>query len=81
MFSITIDFCVTNLANGSHQAQKQLETDPDLEVVEHQCLRLCGICRLQHVAVVNGKPITASTPDELVEQVYEYIDEELIHEL
>ena len=39
-----IEFCVSNVASGSYQAMEQLEKDPNLDVMEYDCLRYCGIC-------------------------------------
>ncbi|MBM7570935.1 uncharacterized protein YuzB (UPF0349 family) [Aquibacillus albus] len=70
-----IEFCVNNLASGSQKAREVFEKDPDLDVVEYGCTSFCGICSQFMVAIVNGDPVMADTPEELVEKVYKYIDE------
>ncbi|MDE1455700.1 DUF1450 domain-containing protein, partial [Bacillus paralicheniformis] len=37
MFPI-VEFCVSNLAQGSQEAKEILEKDPNLDVVEYGCL-------------------------------------------
>lgn len=70
-----IEFCISNLANGSQKAKEELERDPDLDVIEYGCTSFCGICSRFMVAIINGDPIKAETPEELVEKVYDYLEE------
>lgn len=37
-----IEFCVSNLANGSQKALEQLEKDPNLDIVEYSCLGIAA---------------------------------------
>ncbi len=71
----TIEFCVNNLAEGSQKAKEELEKDPDLDVIEYGCTSFCGICSQFLFAIVNGEPVMADSPEELVENVYKYIEE------
>ncbi|MDC3417839.1 DUF1450 domain-containing protein [Aquibacillus salsiterrae] len=75
MNPIVIEFCVSNLANGSQKARAELAKDPDLEIVEYGCTSFCGICSRYFVAIINGDPIVADNADELVEKVYDYLEE------
>ncbi|WP_071460564.1 YuzB family protein [Bacillus massilinigeriensis] len=75
MIQPIIEFCISNLANGSQKAKEQLERDPDLDVIEYGCLGYCGKCDRSPYALVNGEPVSAETPDELVEKIYQYLDE------
>ncbi|MDL4841940.1 YuzB family protein [Aquibacillus rhizosphaerae] len=70
-----IEFCVNNLVSGSQKAKEELEKDPDLDVIEYGCTSFCGICAQYMFAIVNGEPVMADTPEELVENVYKYLDE------
>ncbi len=81
MIRINVAFCVKNLARGTEEARQKLLKDPDLDVVEYGCTSFCGICRRYHVAIVNGKPITAETPEELLTNIDDYIDNELLDQL
>lgn len=70
-----IEFCITNLANGSQKARAELERDSDLDVIEYGCLSHCGKCSERLFCLVNGDVVTAESPDELVKNVYRYLEE------
>ena len=70
-----IEFCVSNVASGSHQAMQQLEKDPNLDVMEYDCLRYCGICSSNLFALVNGKVVKADSNEQLVENIYKHLEE------
>ncbi|SEM61700.1 Uncharacterized protein YuzB, UPF0349 family [Mesobacillus persicus] len=70
-----IEFCISNLANGAQKALEQLERDPNLDIIEYGCLSYCGKCARSLYALVDGEPVSADTPDELVEKIYQYIEE------
>ena len=70
-----IEFCVSNLASGSQKALEKLEKDPNLDIVEYGCLNYCGKCARSLFALVNGEVVTGNTPDELVENIYIFIEE------
>lgn len=74
MFPI-VEFCVSNLAQGSQEAKEILEKDPNLDVVEYGCLSYCGQCMQTMYALVNGEMVTANNPAKLVENIYKFIDE------
>jgi uncharacterized protein YuzB (UPF0349 family) len=70
-----IEFCISNLANGAQKALEQLERDPNLDIIEYGCLSYCGKCARSLYALVNGEPVSADSPEELVEKIYQYLDE------
>jgi uncharacterized protein YuzB (UPF0349 family) len=70
-----IEFCISNLASGAQRAFEILERDPDLDVLEYGCLGYCGKCAIGLFAMVNGEIVTGSTPEELVDNIYIYLDE------
>ena len=70
-----IEFCVSNVASGSYQAMQQLEKDPNLDVMEYDCLRYCGICSSNLFALVNGEVVKATSTEQLVENIYKFLDE------
>ena len=49
-----IEFCISNLANGSQAALEILEKDPNLDIIEYGCLSYCGKCYSSLYALVNG---------------------------
>jgi uncharacterized protein YuzB (UPF0349 family) len=75
MFKPIIEFCISNLASGAQKALETLEKDPNLDIIEYGCLGYCGKCASTLYALVNGEVVTGSTPDELVERIYQHIDE------
>ncbi|MBL3198968.1 DUF1450 domain-containing protein, partial [Klebsiella pneumoniae] len=52
-----------------------LENLPNLDVLEYGCLGYCGICFEGPYALVNGEVVQVATVEELVNNVYEYLDE------
>ncbi|PLR92629.1 YuzB family protein [Bacillus sp. T33-2] len=75
MFKPIIEFCISNLASGSQSALERLEKDPNLDIIEYGCLGYCGKCARSLYALVNGEPVSADTPEKLVEEIYKYLDE------
>lgn len=70
-----IEFCITNLANGSQRALEVLEKDPNLDIIEYGCLSNCGTCYDHLYALVNGEVVTGETPEELVDNIYQYLED------
>ena len=75
MMNPMVEFCVSNLANGSQKTFEELERDPNLDVLEYGCLSYCTKCAESFFAVVNDDLVEAESPDELKKKIYEYIDE------
>ncbi|MGM9929193.1 MAG: YuzB family protein [Bacillus sp. (in: firmicutes)] len=75
MIKPIIEFCIRNLADGAHLALQKLEKDPDLDIIEYGCLGYCGKCAHSLYALVNGEIVTGETPDELVQNIYVYLEE------
>lgn len=70
-----IEFCVSNLASGAQEAFERLEKDPNLDIIEYGCLGYCGKCSSSLYALVNGEVVSGDTTDELVKNIYTFIDE------
>ncbi|KUP05371.1 hypothetical protein Q73_12080 [Bacillus coahuilensis m2-6] len=70
-----IEFCISNLASGSQEALEKLEKDPNLDIVEYGCLGYCGKCAMSHFALVNGEVVTGDTPLQLVDNIYNFLEE------
>lgn len=77
MINPQIKFCVSNLAWGSQEAHRILEKDADLFVTEYPCLRHCGQCAKQLFTLVDGRFVSGGTAQELIENVYASLDEDL----
>ena len=70
-----VEFCVSNLANGSQETYEVLEQDPNLDVLEYGCLSYCTRCSEKLYALVNGELVEAETPEELTKKIYQFIEE------
>lgn len=69
-----VEFCMSNLANGSHITFEKLEKDPNLDVLEYGCLSYCTKCATSLYAIVEGEVVEADTPEELTKRIYETIE-------
>lgn len=63
-----VEFCVSNLANGSQDTFEVLEMDPNIDVLEYGCLSYCTKCSNSLYALVNGEMVEAETPEELTKK-------------
>ena len=70
-----VEFCMSNLANGSQKTLEALEKDPNIDVLEYGCLSYCTKCAEGLYALVNGEVVEADTPDELTKLIYQFIEE------
>lgn len=70
-----VEFCVSNLANGSQKTFEALEKDPNIDVLEYGCLSYCSRCSETFYALVNGELVEADTPEELTKKIYQFIEE------
>ncbi|MFA9560049.1 YuzB family protein [Evansella sp. AB-rgal1] len=70
-----IEFCVSNLASGTQAVKEQLEKDPNLDVIEYGCLSFCGQCARKKFALVNGEVVTGDTNEELLTNIYQFIED------
>ncbi|MGP7816312.1 YuzB family protein [Niallia sp. 01092] len=75
MIKPIIEFCLSNLSSGSEDAKEILEKDEDLDVLDYGCLGLCGQCGESLYALVNGEVVTAETSEQLVANVYQFLEE------
>lgn len=75
MIKPIIEFCISNLASGSQKALEVLEKDYDLDVIEYGCLGYCGRCSRKLFALVNGEVVTGENPDDLVTNIYQFLED------
>jgi uncharacterized protein YuzB (UPF0349 family) len=68
-----VEFCVSNLSNGSDRVKKVLEEEGKVDILEYGCLGNCGQCFVQPYALVEGKLIAADTPEALLTAVKDYL--------
>ena len=74
MRRILIEFCISNLANGAQKAREVLERDYDFDIIEYGCLSNCGKCRHSFYALVDGEVVMGENPEQLVENIYQFVD-------
>ncbi|MGG1517477.1 YuzB family protein [Paenibacillus oryzisoli] len=70
-----IEFCASNMHNGTDKIMKQLEQNPDYDVMEYGCLGNCGQCYMEPYALVNGEIIAAEDADSLLARIIQRIEE------
>ncbi|MGX9135718.1 YuzB family protein [Rummeliibacillus sp. JY-2-4R] len=70
-----VEFCVSNLANGSQETYEVLEKDPNIDVLEYGCLSYCTRCSNTLYALVNGELVEANSSEELTKKIYQFIEE------
>lgn len=75
MMNPMVEFCVKNIINGSQSVFEALEKDPNIDVLDYGCLSYCTKCSQSLYALVEGEIVEGDTPEELLKNIYEYIDE------
>ncbi|MBG9456069.1 hypothetical protein ABE61_18985 [Lysinibacillus sphaericus] len=70
-----VEFCISNLANGSQKTFEVLDRDPNIDVLEYGCLSYCTKCSESFYAIVNGELVEADSPEELTNAIYQFIEE------
>ena len=76
MKPMKIRFCEQNKGKGT--VLRRLEEEfPDLNVKVKRCVKQCGSCREQPMAVVDKKKVTAKNGDELYDKIIRIHAEEV----
>ncbi|WP_407925717.1 DUF1450 domain-containing protein [Chengkuizengella marina] len=70
-----IEFCKTNLENGTQKTLDYLNKDQNLDIELYDCLENCPTCAESLYALVNKEIIKGNDPDDLVENIYKYLNE------
>jgi uncharacterized protein YuzB (UPF0349 family) len=73
MIKPMIEFCASNMHNGTDVIMNQLELDDSVEVIEYGCLGNCGECYLKPYALVDGEIVAADSAAELSVKIHEAI--------
>jgi uncharacterized protein YuzB (UPF0349 family) len=69
--AMVIELCETNEAR---ELAYQLQTRyPDADVVVYSCLNRCAGCFLCLFALVDGEPVEAFSPEQLLGKIEQYI--------
>jgi uncharacterized protein YuzB (UPF0349 family) len=61
--------------HGTEQLMKNLEQNPEYDVIEYGCLGNCGECYLAPYALVNGEVIASATVEQLETDIQDKIKE------
>lgn len=70
-----VEFCINNLTDEVLKVKRKLEKDVQIDVIEYDCLGFCGTCAQHPYALVEGEPITGKTGEELLNNIYQAIEE------
>ncbi|NEW08473.1 YuzB family protein [Paenibacillus sp. SYP-B3998] len=70
-----IEFCASNMHHGTDKVMKNLEQNPDFDVIEYGCLGNCGQCYMEPFALLNGEILAAESADHLLARILEKIKE------
>lgn len=70
-----VEFCVNNLANGAREVYEQLDEDPNLDVVEYDCLTYCDLCATSLFALVDGEVVRGDNAADLLQNIYQFLEE------
>jgi uncharacterized protein YuzB (UPF0349 family) len=74
---IKIRFCEHNKGKG--KVVRRLEEEfPDLNVKVKSCVKQCGVCHDQPVAVVDKKKVTGKDGDDLYVKIVELIRKDAV---
>lgn len=66
-----VEFCVSNSAYCHPEVYDKLEGREDIVIEDVGCNSYCEICENHYYALVNGEPIAADSPEELLEKIEE----------
>lgn len=69
-----VEFCINQLTPELEKIKEELETDPELDVLETSCLGNCEICAKTPYAMVDGEIITGDTAEELLKNIRKFIE-------
>lgn len=66
---------MNNLASGADAAFAKLDADDNLDVIEYDCLTYCDLCATSLFALVDGEVVRGETAEELVANIYTFLEE------
>lgn len=69
-----VEFCVTNLSQGSDEVFEQLSGRDDIELLQTGCNSHCELCACTLYALVNEEVVEADTPEELLVKINEELE-------
>lgn len=76
---IIVEICESNVLM-TVDAERLLEEEyPEVSVLVNQCLSMCGLCRFNAFALVNGQRIRGRDSNDCLQRIRKAIDAELAH--
>ncbi|WP_394234763.1 DUF1450 domain-containing protein [Niallia oryzisoli] len=72
---VEVKFCPCNFEDEMEMVKEKLQECEDVSIWEERCLLYCGQCLVEPFAVVNGENITADSPDELLVEIQNCLNE------
>lgn len=75
-----VEFCQSNLGAGTEKVKQKLEEDPNIDIVEYDCLGFCVDCATYPYGLVNGSMVTGESLKELLDNIHAEIkkDEDML---
>ncbi|GAB3064798.1 DUF1450 domain-containing protein [Salinicoccus sesuvii] len=73
MFTL-VEFCSSNMLKGTEAVYRELDENPEIDVLDYGCLNNCGLCSKAFFVLVDGEIVSAMTPDKLLEKIYKRIE-------
>ncbi len=71
-----IEFCQSNLGAGTEKVKQKLEEDPEIDIVEYDCLGFCVDCAAYPYALVNGSMVTGDSLKNLLHNIRQEIEKD-----
>ncbi len=70
-----IEFCQTNLAQGTWLVKEQLENREGLIILDYECLGHCELCSQKPFALLEGEIVAYETKEQLFENLNNFIQQ------
>ncbi|MGX7197007.1 DUF1450 domain-containing protein [Enterococcus olivae] len=70
-----VEFCETNLAEGSQMVLDALEATGEADVLTYSCLSECTLCAQRPFCFFEGERLAAPTPAQLLQLVQQKLAE------
>jgi len=72
--SVPVEFCLTNMCNGSESVYYRLQRHPNVRAYAFQCLGNCRRCAKKLYAVVGDEMVEGDSPNQLYRNIIRLIE-------
>lgn len=72
--TVPVEFCLTNMCNGSESVYYRLQRHPGVRVYAFRCLGNCQRCAQMLFAVVGDETVEGDSPNQLYRNITRLID-------